>query len=488
MKKTKMIIFKTSILFMLSLASKYGYTNAIADIILENNCTSPVNFTIKSDNSRETLSKTINPNEYYLAGRYTNKNTFTHKTSKMEVSFSNKIKSGSLLFYLNNGFLKNKAIFKKIYGNIAVEHNSLKTDYIKTWHSYTLSGKYDVPTFTITSCKDSLNIKRSILKNIDRVMIFGDSLSDQGNLYSFLGGIIPKSTPYYSGMFSNGNPWSVIFQNTIKQYNIKLSNYAVGGATVLFEPSWADVGLPYDLNSQVNVYQINRKLWPSNEKRLAIFFIGANDYLTAKKSMTIKQIKKAANKVVDNIKSSVEKVNAKKTIIIGLPNLSLTPESNEIGNEEVLKKLSSIHNKLLSEYAKKSENVQFIDINNLFESALKDPIEFNRMYGTHLDPNLINESCWRGGYTIQRSNNNNELYNTILMKKISSKSNLNILNKVRLSADIKATILASESGYMCKDPWHYIFWDHVHPTYQIHKALYKYIMQKIGAKTLKTKN
>ena len=36
------------------------------------------------------------------------------------------------------------------------------------------------------------------------VFVYGDSLSDTGNIYTFSGHTIPQSPPYYMGRFSNG--------------------------------------------------------------------------------------------------------------------------------------------------------------------------------------------------------------------------------------------------------------------------------------------
>jgi hypothetical protein len=42
----------------------------------------------------------------------------------------------------------------------------------------------------------------------NKIVFFGDSLTDNGNLYSFDFGFLPKSPPYFKGQFSNGFPWS----------------------------------------------------------------------------------------------------------------------------------------------------------------------------------------------------------------------------------------------------------------------------------------
>ena len=39
------------------------------------------------------------------------------------------------------------------------------------------------------------------------LFVFGDSLSDSGNISALTGGLIPASPPYFNGRFSNGPIW-----------------------------------------------------------------------------------------------------------------------------------------------------------------------------------------------------------------------------------------------------------------------------------------
>lgn len=49
------------------------------------------------------------------------------------------------------------------------------------------------------------------------------------------------------------------------------------------------------------------------------------------------------------------------------------------------------------------------------------------------------------------------------------------MGKIPLTPDITSAILAAETGKLCDNPQEHIFWDGVHPTYQVHKALFEYI-------------
>ena len=72
-------------------------------------------------------------------------------------------------------------------------------------------------------------------QSYDRIVVFGDSLSDNGNLYAATGGTTPLSPPYYQGRFSNGPVFTELLGFTVGRYTAGASvdgsvNYAFGGA------------------------------------------------------------------------------------------------------------------------------------------------------------------------------------------------------------------------------------------------------------------
>ena len=67
----------------------------------------------------------------------------------------------------------------------------------------------------------------------DEIVVFGDSLSDQGNLSTLTGGLIPPGNPairpfYVDGRFSNGPIWVDHLQSD--DPGLSVTNFAVGGA------------------------------------------------------------------------------------------------------------------------------------------------------------------------------------------------------------------------------------------------------------------
>ena len=59
-------------------------------------------------------------------------------------------------------------------------------------------------------------------------VVFGDSLSDNGNLFRMNGGIWPLTPPNYAGRFANGPVWPELMHVDL---GITMDNRAVGGAT-----------------------------------------------------------------------------------------------------------------------------------------------------------------------------------------------------------------------------------------------------------------
>src|SRR5258708_9793252 len=68
--------------------------------------------------------------------------------------------------------------------------------------------------------------------SLNNIVVFGDSLSDTGNLYKIYK--IPVSPPYYEGRFSNGPVWPEILIAFYfpEDANEHLVDYAYGGGVI----------------------------------------------------------------------------------------------------------------------------------------------------------------------------------------------------------------------------------------------------------------
>lgn len=81
---------------------------------------------------------------------------------------------------------------------------------------------------------------------LNNIVVFGDSLSDNGNLYEYMKHQLPQSPPYFEGRFSNGPVW---IERLAASYfpndpNSHLLDYAFGGAGVSVDEEDDEVFLP----------------------------------------------------------------------------------------------------------------------------------------------------------------------------------------------------------------------------------------------------
>ena len=152
------------------------------------------------------------------------------------------------------------------------------------------------------------------------LVVYGDSLSDNGNLYSYIG--YPPSPPYYDGRFSNG---PVAVEQMATLLGVPLYDFAVGGAT-------SGIGNYIDGGGQTSVgafglpgmqteLAASGPLLSSPLVSSALFVVwgGANDFLTGGSPIV------AADNI-DSMVNTLEADGAKNILVPGMPNLGLTPD------------------------------------------------------------------------------------------------------------------------------------------------------------------
>jgi Ca2+-binding RTX toxin-like protein len=115
---------------------------------------------------------------------------------------------------------------------------------------------------------------------ISNVFVFGDSLSDTGNLFKLTGGLVPPAPFYFDGRFSNG-PLAVEYLTAKLGPNVTLKSFAVGGATTGTENALSDdlgAVLP-GLKTQLDVFSVLATLGGVDKDGLYIVWAGPNDFL-----------------------------------------------------------------------------------------------------------------------------------------------------------------------------------------------------------------
>lgn len=146
----------------------------------------------------------------------------------------------------------------------------------------------------------------------DEIVVFGDSLSDNGNLLLIENQPKPDPAVYYQGRFSNGPVW-VEYLADPQRLNLPLHDRALGGAQ-------SDGLVPPGLIEQVTAY-IAISVPPLSHNSLFIIWIGGNDYLNGNGDF---------QGVVDNINTAMERLaefEARHILVLNLPDLGTIPDT-----------------------------------------------------------------------------------------------------------------------------------------------------------------
>ncbi len=177
-----------------------------------------------------------------------------------------------------------------------------------------------------------------------RLFVFGDSLSDTGNLFRLSGGVPPP--PYFEGRFSNGHVWVEYLADALDMEIADGDNYAVGGATTGFINSNNGLnGRDYPgLQGEVAEFEATRS---AAEAQGALFTVwaGANDFFAG--GQTPAQL--IGNGVSNTVQAiqRLSQAGARYIIVVNLPDLGLTPRARRANAGAALTQLSAMYNLVL---------------------------------------------------------------------------------------------------------------------------------------------
>lgn len=162
------------------------------------------------------------------------------------------------------------------------------------------------------------------------VWIFGDSLSDPGNLSLATGGAIPPSPPYFQGKFSNGPVWAdrITGDFTIDA-KLPSGNFAFGFATAVRNDDIA-LGRPVqipDVPDQIELFKATGA-GAIGKRPVAAIWAGANDIFDAAPGGTAREAGRAAAKAVAKNALVLAGLGFNDVAIFNMPDLSKTPSYN----------------------------------------------------------------------------------------------------------------------------------------------------------------
>ena len=215
---------------------------------------------------------------------------------------------------------------------------------------------------------------------LNKIVVFGDSLSDNGNLYEYMKRELPLSPPYFEGRFSNGPVWIELLTKMYypKTSRAHLFDYAFGGAGVSEEVDEDDDGdeVLFTLRREIDSYLLSHQD-KADESSLYVIWMGSNNYLGVPDD-----VDGTVNLVILGIKHDLQRLiqkGAKHIMVVNVPNLGNTPAAKDFDAVALLTDLSLTHNALLKktvdEMKSEDPSVQwfYFDVKEVFDDLLNDP-------------------------------------------------------------------------------------------------------------------
>ncbi|WP_417727232.1 SGNH/GDSL hydrolase family protein [Roseovarius sp.] len=159
------------------------------------------------------------------------------------------------------------------------------------------------------------------------LVVFGDSLSDPGNIFAITGGTVPDPTLYPNGQFTNGNTWA----SQLGANFASGTNFAFGGARAVANPE--PLGGDTDDNTDaIPDFAAQRDLFgltaPSlGPNPLAAVWFGGNDLRAglANPASLGAVISAAVTEIVTGVGDLFSR-GLTDVLVFGLPNLGRIPE------------------------------------------------------------------------------------------------------------------------------------------------------------------
>ncbi|QWT19883.1 SGNH/GDSL hydrolase family protein [Bacillus sp. NP157] len=277
-------------------------------------------------------------------------------------------------------------------------------------------------------------------KPVERMVAFGDSLSDTGNMRTAsrtILGLVPRteslpSSSWFDGRFSNGPTW---IEYLATRHGLVLSNWAVGGAQTRNSQAGMIHGIDRQIDNFFEHMRFARGYDPS--RTLFTFMVAGNDF--------VNDTKHATDIVVQQRDSLLKLVRhgARKVIVVNLPDVTKAPVFR-MGREDaadVLKRvevynsaLASIASSVTQQAVKEGLvasagdlQIRVVDARSRFDRVLADPKAYGFSNAT--------ESC------------------------------------LKIDEDSALTYMQTHAPRKHCEAGRFVFWDTLHPTTRMHELM-----------------
>lgn len=227
-----------------------------------------------------------------------------------------------------------------------------------------------------------------------RLVVFGDSLSDTGNVYETaqaFGQDFPPSPPYFDGRFSDGPVWVEYLALDLGLAFDPDTNYAWGGAESGDDDFSIFAQTTPGLLTQVDDFRGDAAALGPFDDTLFCIWIGGNDYLGAGNPAAV------VDTVIGNIDTALGRLadaGATRVALVNLPPLGSVPGAGS--DAAALTAAAEAHNAALDAEVAGWESshglaIRIVRVDDLFTEIFADPesFGFTNLVDPCLDEDLL---------------------------------------------------------------------------------------------------
>lgn len=226
----------------------------------------------------------------------------------------------------------------------------------------------------------------AMAQDYGRIISFGDSLSDIGNLYAASGNTNPPSPPYFQGRFSNGPVWLELLGYT----QVRVGGAVTGGYNAAYGGARTDntVPFPTGMRQQITNYLGAGGTFDADD--LVTIWGGANNIFQGLPTAAVQAdpfgyingVSAASAADMGFMINQVSDAGAGTILVANLPNLGTTPQFRGTSAQGLATQASNAFNAALfaqvsaQAAANPGSNIIFMDVNRAFNVLLGAPGRF----------------------------------------------------------------------------------------------------------------
>ncbi|CAK2798361.1 Thermolabile hemolysin [Vibrio crassostreae] len=272
-------------------------------------------------------------------------------------------------YYTINGYWWSSVSFKNMF------YSDTHQSEIRQRCEETLDIQHDAADITYFAANNRFSYNHSIWTNdnvvqantINRIVTFGDSLSDTGNLFNGSQWVFPNANSWFLGHFSNGLVWT---EYLARAKDVPLYNWAVGGAAGTNQYV-ALTGVYDQVTSYLTYMKVAKNYRPENS--LFTLEFGLNDFMNYDREVA--DVKADFSSALIRLTES----GANNILLFTLPDATKAPQFKYSTEQEIIKVRGKIleFNQFIEAqaeyYQSMGKNVVLFDASALFASITDTP-------------------------------------------------------------------------------------------------------------------